>query len=72
MWRQLTLLLVGAVAVMAQRRLALPDPRSCANSKCAISTNISSFKRKITVDYKCIGTKIFKKKQSRKSCRCSV
>ncbi|XP_072393783.1 uncharacterized protein [Diabrotica undecimpunctata] len=31
MLRQLMLLLVGAVAVMAQRRLALPDPRSCAN-----------------------------------------
>jgi hypothetical protein len=33
MLRQLTLLLVGAAMVMAQRRLALPDPRSCANSK---------------------------------------
>lgn len=24
---------MGAVMVIAQRRLALPDPRSCANSK---------------------------------------
>nr|CAD7423479.1 unnamed protein product [Timema monikensis] len=33
MLRQLTLLLLGAAMVAAQRRLALPDPRSCANSK---------------------------------------
>jgi hypothetical protein len=33
MLRQLMLLLLGAAMVMSQRRLALPDPRSCANSK---------------------------------------
>ncbi|KAG5883056.1 hypothetical protein JTB14_010444 [Gonioctena quinquepunctata] len=31
MLREITLLVIGAVMVMAQRRLALPDPRSCAN-----------------------------------------
>ncbi|KAJ4436331.1 hypothetical protein ANN_18962 [Periplaneta americana] len=31
MLRQLMLLLIGAAMVMSQRRLALPDPRSCAN-----------------------------------------
>ncbi|KAL9702577.1 hypothetical protein quinque_006095 [Culex quinquefasciatus] len=29
--RTLTLLAIGATVVLAQRRLALPDPRSCAN-----------------------------------------
>lgn len=29
--RAIYLLLLGVVAVSAQRRLALPDPRSCAN-----------------------------------------
>ncbi|CAG2055953.1 unnamed protein product [Timema podura] len=32
MLRQLMLLLLGAAMVAAQRRLALPDPKSCANS----------------------------------------
>lgn len=31
--RTLTLLAIGATVVLAQRRLALPDPRSCANRK---------------------------------------
>lgn len=29
--RTLVLLAIGATVVLAQRRLALPDPRSCAN-----------------------------------------
>lgn len=33
MLRRLALLIFGATMVVAQRRLALPDPRSCANSK---------------------------------------
>jgi hypothetical protein len=33
MIRRLVLLVFGATMVVAQRRLALPDPRSCANSK---------------------------------------
>lgn len=33
MLRQILLLIVGAAMVIAQRRLALPDPRSCVNSK---------------------------------------
>ncbi|KAK5645696.1 hypothetical protein RI129_004160 [Pyrocoelia pectoralis] len=31
MFRELSLLIIGAAMVLAQRRLALPDPRSCAN-----------------------------------------
>lgn len=31
--RTLTLLTIGATIALAQRRLALPDPRSCANRK---------------------------------------
>lgn len=31
--RTLALLTIGVTAVLAQRRLALPDPRSCANRK---------------------------------------
>lgn len=31
--RTLTLLTIGATVALAQRRLALPDPRSCANRK---------------------------------------
>lgn len=34
MLRQLMLLVTGACMVVAQRRLALPDPRSCVNRKC--------------------------------------
>lgn len=30
----LALLVIGATCILAQRRLALPDPRSCANRKC--------------------------------------
>ena len=37
MLRQLMLLVIGAAMVMAQRRLALPDPRSCANRKYILS-----------------------------------
>lgn len=33
MSRALYLLFFGIVAVTAQRRLALPDPKSCANRK---------------------------------------
>lgn len=33
MFRELTLLVIGAAMVLAQRRLALPDPRSCVNRK---------------------------------------
>lgn len=29
----LALLVIGATCILAQRRLALPDPRSCANRK---------------------------------------
>lgn len=36
MFRELTLLVLGAAMVLAQRRLALPDPRSCANRKSAV------------------------------------
>lgn len=31
--RTLALLTIGATIALAQRRLALPDPRSCANRK---------------------------------------
>lgn len=31
--RTITLLAIGATVALAQRRLALPDPRSCANRK---------------------------------------
>lgn len=31
--RTLALLTIGVTAALAQRRLALPDPRSCANRK---------------------------------------
>lgn len=31
--RTLALLIIGVTAALAQRRLALPDPRSCANRK---------------------------------------
>lgn len=31
--RTLLLLALGATVTLAQRRLALPDPRSCANRK---------------------------------------
>jgi hypothetical protein len=43
MLRQLTLLLLGATMVLSQRRLALPDPRSCSNSKCQYIWQIAVF-----------------------------
>lgn len=36
----LALVVIGLTAVMAQRRLALPDPRSCSNRKLPILVNI--------------------------------
>lgn len=46
--RTLTLLTIGATIALAQRRLALPDPRSCANRKCK---HIHIFKKKLILDF---------------------
>lgn len=50
MLRQLSLLLLGTVMVIAQRRLALPDPRSCANSKLKLLL-LKNFRKSKTCKY---------------------
>lgn len=54
----LFLLFFGIVAVTAQRRLALPDPRSCANRKIIIKSKIIiNIKRLSTLYTKIINNK---------------